>query len=259
MSRQPAHDVSLSSTDTMPSINQDSRPSPQPPGGAGNIVSSGKLTVRAMPDPDSSFNTDRLESLQSAEHIRLVVHGFITDTVIKFEIIYRQSMQKYLADKHEHLKKTSQQLADKNDRADKAAPAKPSVDSRPSLGSNSRPTSFVRSLEDLRSVDTGSVYSHPDIDLGPPSLPANPHLPLARFLYSSDSNLSGLDTGNVGNVGRLDLANHPLTKWQEAQGSYNKTVLRPCDQYPDLGPVRRRERSVKLLDSNIATLFCIMV
>ena len=67
------HDVSVSSTDTMPSLNQDSRPSPQPPpGGASNIVSSGKLTVRAMPDPDSSFNTDRLESLQSAEHIRLV-------------------------------------------------------------------------------------------------------------------------------------------------------------------------------------------
>ena len=91
-------------------------------------------------------------------------------------------------------------------------------------------------------MDTGSVYSQPEAgDLGPPSLPANPHLPLARFLYSSDSNLSGLEAG----VGRLDLANHPLTKWQEAQGSYNKTVLRPCDQYPDLGPVvRRRDRSV---------------
>ena len=89
----------------------------------------------------------------------------------------------------------------------------------------------------------GSVYSNPDADLalGPPSLPVNPHLPLARFLYSSDSNLSGLvDTGTVGR--RLDLANHPLTKWQEAQGSYNKTVLRPCDQYPDLGLVRRRDR-----------------
>ena len=147
-------------------------------------------------------------------------------------------MQKYLADKHEHLKKTSQQLADKNDKADKTVSV--------SFTSNSRPTSFVRSLEDLRSVDTGSVYSHPgDTDLGPPSLPANPHLPLARFLYSSDSNLSGLETGaGAGNsVGRLDLANHPLTKWQEArQGSYTKTVLRPCDQYPDLGPVVRRQR-----------------
>ena len=92
---------------------------------------------------------------------------------------------------------------------------------------------------------SGSVYSNPDIDLGlgPPSLPVNPHLPLARFLYSSDSNLSGLDTGAISsNVARLDLANHPLTKWQEAQGSYNKTVLRPCDQYPDLGLVRRRDR-----------------
>ena len=28
------------------------------------VVGPGKLTVRAMPDPDSSFNTDRLESLQ---------------------------------------------------------------------------------------------------------------------------------------------------------------------------------------------------
>ena len=80
--------------------------------------------------------------------------------------------------------------------------------------------------------------------MGPPSLPVHPHLPLARFLYSSDSNLSGLEAG-VNSVGRLDLANHPLTKWQEAQGSYNKTVLRPCDQYPDLGPVRRRDRYSK--------------
>ena len=70
-SRHP-HNVSLSSTDTMPSLNQDSRASPQPPAGASGGVSSSKLTVRAMPDPDSSFNTDRLESLQSAEHIRLV-------------------------------------------------------------------------------------------------------------------------------------------------------------------------------------------
>ena len=55
-----AHNVSLSSSDTDPR----SRLSPAGPG---------KLTVRAMPDPDSSFNTDRLESLQSAEHIRSVL------------------------------------------------------------------------------------------------------------------------------------------------------------------------------------------
>ena len=176
-----------------------------------------KLTVRAMPDPspaspDSSFNTDRLESLQSAEHIR-------------------QSMQKYLADKHEHLKKTSQLLADKT-----GANPETQQSEKTSNTAGSRPTSLVRSLEDLRSVDTGSVYSNPDLNLGPPSLPVNPHLPLARFLYSSDSNLSQLE------VPPLDLANHPLTKWQEAQGSYNKTVLRPCDQYPDLGLVRRRDR-----------------
>ena len=54
------HNVSLSSSDTDPR----SRLSPPGPG---------KLTVRAMPDPDSSFNTDRLESLQSAEHIRSVL------------------------------------------------------------------------------------------------------------------------------------------------------------------------------------------
>ena len=63
-------------------------------------------------------------------------------------------MQKYLADKHEHLKKTSQQLADKTDKAQPGAnPAK--VD-RSSV-TNSRPTSFVRSLEDLRSVETGTT------------------------------------------------------------------------------------------------------
>ena len=184
-----------------------------------------KLTVRAMPDPspaspDSSFNTDRLESLQSAEHIR-------------------QSMQKYLADKHEHLKKTSQLLADKT-----GANPETQQSEKTSNTASSRPTSLVRSLEDLRSVDTGSVYSNPDLHLGPPSLPVNPHLPLARFLYSSDSNLSQLE------VPPLDLANHPLTKWQEAQGSYSKTVLRPCDQYPELGVVRRREGARSAASSN---------
>ena len=184
-----------------------------------------------------------------------MVHSLL----IVFTLV-RLSMQRYLADKHEHLKKTSQQLADKQ-ATDKAAASSAST-VRPSVStaSTSRPQSFVRSLEDLRSVDTGegrdyqedypchnlgsisgSVYSNPDVDMGPPSLPVNPHLPLARFLYSSDSNLSGLEAG-VSAGGRLDLANHPLTKWQEAQGSYNKTVLRPCDQYPDLGPVRRRDR-----------------
>ena len=57
------HNVSLSSSDTDPR----SRLSPAGPG---------KLTVRAMPDPDSSFNTDRLESLQSAEHIRSVYREY---------------------------------------------------------------------------------------------------------------------------------------------------------------------------------------
>ena len=54
------HNVSLSSSDTDPRSRLSPAPGP----------ATGKLTVRAMPDPDSSFNTDRLESLQSAEHIR---------------------------------------------------------------------------------------------------------------------------------------------------------------------------------------------
>ena len=52
----------------------------------------------------------------------------------------------------------------------------------------------------------------------------------------------------MGDPGRLSLPvnpHHLVTKWQEAKGSYNKTVLRPCDQYPDLGSVRSRDRLVK--------------
>ena len=78
-------------------------------------------------------------------------------------------MQRYLADKHEHLKKTSQQLADKQV-TDKSASAsavgsgaasqvRPSV----STASTSRPQSFVRSLEDLRSVDTGVSHFLEDL------------------------------------------------------------------------------------------------
>ena len=65
-------------------------------------------------------------------------------------------MQRYLADKHEHLKKTSQQLADKQ-ATDKTPASAASSTARPSVStaSTSRPQSFVRSLEDLRSVDTG--------------------------------------------------------------------------------------------------------
>ena len=66
---RPSHNVSMSSSDTpsLPFDNERSRASPAP---LVANVSSSKLTVRAMPDPDASFNTDRLESLQSAEHIR---------------------------------------------------------------------------------------------------------------------------------------------------------------------------------------------
>jgi len=249
------HNASISSTDSSDRDRSAARLSNMSPPPVN--ASSSKLTVRAMPDPalglstpasaDSSFNTDRLESLQSAEHIRL-------------------SMQKYLQDKHEHLKKTSQLLVDKNTVAG-ATPvtatntAHNTVNKKlldkltNSWDAKSRPApsvsdrSFVRSLEDLRSVDNGSVYSHPDMDLalGPPSLPVNPHLPLARFLYSSDSNLSQLE---VPPLAPLDLANHPLNKWQEAQGSYSSTVLRAGDQYPDQGLVRRRDRSVASTGSN---------
>ena len=83
-------------------------------------------------------------------------------------------MQKYLQDKQEHLKKSSQLLAERG------GPA--------------------RSLEDLRVGGAGG-------EAGPPtSLPAQPHLPLARFLCSSDSNLSQLE------VAPLDPASHPLNR-----------------------------------------------
>jgi len=250
------HNASISSSDSsLPSERTPARSTNMSPPPAPTITS--KLTVRAMPDPalgqsnpgsaDSSFNTDRLESLQSAEHIRL-------------------SMQKYLQDKHEHLKKTSQLLVDKNAATNGCSANTPSnnmslentkkklfealtnsreAKTRPAPSISDR--SFVRSLEDLRSVDNGSVYSHTDLDLGPPSLPVNPNLPLARFLYSSDSNLSQLE---VPPLAPLDLANHPLNKWQEAQGSYSSTVLRPCDQYPEQGLVKRRDRSAHSTCSN---------
>ena len=44
-----------------------------------------------LEDPEESFNTERLESQNSADNLR-------------------QSMQRYLATKHQHLKKASEQL-----------------------------------------------------------------------------------------------------------------------------------------------------
>ena len=209
-------------------------PSPSP----GSRPGAAKLTVRAMPDPsnppsaENSFNCDRLAEMHSAESIR-------------------QSMQKYLQDKHEHLKKTSQQLVD---RSGGGGDVKDEVEgihqlsnrlldklSRPSGPNWDRTTasvseaSFVRSLEDLRSQGEsqgggggGGSSDHHHLE-GPPSLPLHTGLPLARFLYSSDSNLSTLEAGVAALPRPLLLHNHPLSRWQQEQGA----VLRPDNQYPD--------------------------
>ena len=207
-------------------------PSPSP---GNNLPGAAKLTVRAMPDPsnppsaENSFNCDRLAEMHSAESIR-------------------QSMQKYLQDKHEHLKKTSQQLVDRSGGGEKrdevegihqlstrlldklARPSGPNWDRTTASVSEA---SFVRSLEDLRSQGEsqgggggGGPLDHQE---GPPSLPLHTGLPLARFLYSSDSNLSTLEAGVAALPRPLLLHNHPLSRWQQEQGA----VLRPDNQYPE--------------------------
>ena len=187
-----------------------------------------------MPDPsnppsaENSFNCDRLAEMHSAESIR-------------------QSMQKYLQDKHEHLKKTSQQLVDRSggERRDDAEGiqqlssrlldrlARPSGPNWDRTTASVSEASFVRSLEDLRSQvesqgreEQGAPDHHQE---GPPSLPLNTGLPLARFLYSSDSNLSTLEAGVAALPRPLHLHNHPLSRWQQEQGA----VLRPDNQYPE--------------------------
>jgi len=216
----------------------------------GASVSTSRLTVRAMPDPssaDASFNTDRLESLQSADNIRL-------------------SMQKYLQDKREHLKKTSQQMVERRRQAEYNSSGGSSqrtaggLHNPPSEGrhrvartSSLSDRSFVRSMEDIRSVTDGEDYSGPELGhRGPPSLPVGhiANLPLARFLYSSDSNLSQLDVPSGGWANTptaVELAqNHPLNRWQKKQGggTIGSTVLRPCDQYPvEPGHQKPRPRS----------------
>jgi len=167
-----------------------------------------------------------------------------------YHSIYQWCRLRFI-DKHEHLKKTSQQLVSPPpttpsnkrlyDRLTRPLP--PSPRNTPSISDRS----CVRSLEDLRSVGDEN-FSLSDLDgaiTGPPSLPVNPNLPLARFLYSSDSNLSHLETV-IQPPAMLDLASHPLNKWQQKQGGYNNTVLRPCDQYPVVDQntqVKRRSRS----------------
>ena len=188
-----------------------------------------------MPDPsnppsaENSFNCDRLAEMHSAESIR-------------------QSMQKYLQDKHEHLKKTSQQLVDRSggERRDDAEGiqqlssrlldrlARPSGPNWDRTTASVSEASFVRSLEDLRSqVESqggGEEHGAPDHHQeGPPSLPLHTGLPLARFLYSSDSNLSTLEAGVAALPRPLHLHNHPLSRWQQEQGA----VLRPDNQYPE--------------------------
>ena len=160
----------------------------------------------------------------------------------------RQSMQKYLQDKHEHLKKTSQQLVDRSggERRDDAEGiqqlssrlldrlARPSGPNWDRTTASVSEASFVRSLEDLRSqVESqgrGEEQGAPDHHQeGPPSLPLHTGLPLARFLYSSDSNLSTLEAGVAALPRPLHLHNHPLSRWQQEQGA----VLRPDNQYPE--------------------------
>ena len=185
-----------------------------------------KLDVRAMPPPkdvaispevvgaagglaDCSFNTEVLESQNSAANLR-------------------QSMQKYLQSKHDHLKKTSQQLAGIDSRAHQAS-SKPrlvtptsSSASTSSTRDNGRRNLFpeqqipsssgfvraaserssVRSLEDVR-FEKAADFSPPnsfrssELFSGAARFPTTSALldaasPLARFLYSSETNLSQL-------------------------------------------------------------------
>ena len=182
-----------------------------------------KLDVRAMPPPkdvpispevfgasgglaDCSFNTEILESQNSAANLR-------------------QSMQKYLLSKHD-LKMTPQQLAGIDSRAHPASTkprlVTPTSSSASSTRDNSRrnlvpdhqvpvPSAFVRaaserssvrSLEDVR-FEKAADFSPPnsfrssELFSGAARFPTTSALldaasPLARFLYSSETNLSQL-------------------------------------------------------------------
>ncbi|XP_023329260.1 regulator of G-protein signaling loco, partial [Eurytemora carolleeae] len=252
------------------SSNQQSSPESSNPGSAA------KLTVRAMPDPsvtnsataaETSFNTDRLECLQSAEHIRL-------------------SMHKYLQDKHEHLMRSSQQLVDRRTSGQSSQDTglqnvqrliKEKFEQRAEVGevylrsradhTSATPTpsisekSFVRSLEDLRSISQIERTSITDDSAlnGPPSLPVLSSLPLARFLYNSDSNLSGFDENVSWSalpvLEHKDPQQHPLNRWQEKQAGGFSSILRPCDQYPVEPTVRLRPRSQTSNASHRSSMF----
>lgn len=195
-----------------------------------------KFDVRAMPPPkdlplspdavgasggvgavsglaDCSFNTEVLDSQHSAANLR-------------------QSMQKYLQSKHDHLKKTSQQLVSVDSRQTSKPRLVTPTSSSASASSTRDPgrrnlfhdvrmssvfnrgassdRSSVRSLEDVRfDVETVADFSPP-----PTSFKSNEIFsaatattsnrfptssssmldssPLARFLYNSETNLSQL-------------------------------------------------------------------
>ena len=126
--------------------------SPPPPSlsnsdsGIGFKDGAAAAAVPAVPDPDpeESFNTERLESQNSADNLR-------------------QSMHRYLANKHQHLKKASEQLLTNRPSEFRQSlglppyqppPRPPSVNEEKSSSVNMYKTNLAKSHEELLSLTT---------------------------------------------------------------------------------------------------------
>lgn len=172
---------------------------------------------------EDSFNTDRLDSQNSADNLR-------------------QSMQKYLASKHQHLKRVSQQLVANRPTEFRQSLATMSM---PGGGGGGLPPyqhppqvdptaevskGAARSLENLPRDEHESHVKRAKEELVAMNVVQQPVPPMSRFFYSSESNLNHVVTTASDKNSQVFLPPPPAPV---KQGS---GILRPCDQYPATEP-----------------------
>lgn len=185
-----------------------------------------KLDIRAMPFPrtaggssgDDSFNTERLDEQSSADNIR-------------------QSMQRYLHSKQQHLKKVSEQLHQSNSAAIGPAskyyvsdypPSSPSIQS---FEDEAEARGY--SLPPRTSLQNPNFSQHPS-ELPQPQVSLPDPSPLARYLCHSESNLSQLSA--AGAALSLVSAAEAENVTAKERGHGRTTILRPGEQYPSEEP-----------------------
>ena len=167
-----------------------------------------KLAVRAMPPPaNNNYQDEQQQQPQSdleAENNKVIdanATEMRLDAQNSAESL-RQSMQKYLRSKREHLERVSERLAHNTQQQQQ----------------QQRPQSSIE-------LPQGKLASTSEFLLGD----------LHKYIHSSESNLSQLSAAealSLSNVPSIEPHHHHHHKQEQKPKPANSMILRPGDQYP---------------------------